>query len=168
MESSNGSPTVVASWTKTKKTLHTCSQKYRGMESYRTHCSSGSLRRAGTGGDTGRLVAGRSGKQQWLPYSGGILDKDKKTLHACSQKYRGMESYRTHCSSGSLRRAGTGGDTGRLVAGRSGKQQWLPYSGGILDKDKKNTSRLFSKVPRNGVLPNTLQQWLLEKGWYRW
>ena len=40
---------------KTKKTLHTCSQKYRGMESYRTHC-----RRAGTGGDTGRLVAGRS------------------------------------------------------------------------------------------------------------
>ena len=44
------------------------------------HCS-GSLRRAGIGGDTGRLVAGRSGKQQWLPYSGGILDMQKQKKH---------------------------------------------------------------------------------------
>ena len=51
----------------------------------------------------------------------------------------------THCS-GSLRRAGIGGDTGRLVAGRrSGKQQWLPYSGGILDKDKKKHFTLVLK-----------------------
>ena len=108
VESSSGSPTVVASWTKTKKTLHTCSQKYRGMESYRTHCSSGSLRKVGTGGDTGRLVAGRS------------------------------------------------------EAAVAPLQWWHP------GQRQKNTSRLFSKVPRNGVLPNTLQQWLLEKGWYRW
>ena len=135
VESSSGPPTAVASWT---KTLHTCSQKYRGMESYRKHRSSGSLRRAGTGGDTGRLVAGRSGKQQWLPYSGGILDKDKKnTSHLFSKVPRNGVLPNT-LQQWLLEKGCTGGDTGRLVAGRSGKQQWLPYSGGIRDKDKKH------------------------------